>query len=766
MFSALSARLTNTPTTSVAIGKLDTNASLDIAATSDAGNGEVVIFQNGGSGTFSASTTSVGENPRALHLADMNGDGKLDLVVANDILGGGISVVMNTTQPAASGPDTIAFAAPIAYPVTGSQPSTIALADTNQDGLPDVAIGYATNEYVSLVVGQQQGVLKEPTDRNWAMWLYNALLGRSPSLAERGAVETTLINGYLAFLNVVGTNGVTLGAAAPLSITPTDNTDLSYTVTFAPQLVDGTYALWIGPNAQGVNLKDFVDKNGTFVNTGNAMNQNQNATNGENPGDRLRTRFAVSTSDDGRYISALYGDLQGLAPSGRAPDSEGFISASNTIEPARLAALTTTATGFVTGTEGTNALITGLYQRFLRRAPNTTELSTARGQLLAGQITVRNLVVQILAGTPYFTEAQVGVNGNNAAWLEQIYQDVLHVSATTGDATHTSDLAGLNASTLTRTTVANALVFSDAAIKQAVSEYFLQYLGRGPVRNSYAPNLDETFNFNGTNFTNLLKQAAVPGTISPDQQLIIALLATPEYLRLVGNSNSAWLQSVYLKVLGRSTIDTTSAEFTTALNTLLTNAGYIAARQSVATSLVGTVEFHDRLYTNYYNQFLGRTPTTAELTSQENFFQTTANRTYEGVIANILRTNEYFPLSGPGSLNSTWLDNIYEALLGRSTANDSTAANQLTYLNSQSPPNTGMTTTTLSNARYTVALQVLNSAEYHGILVQQLYNTYLGRNPTTTELNNWVSQLNAGTVHQQNIVYLLLKDPEYFLLKT
>ena len=93
------------------------------------------------------------------------------------------------------------------------------------------------------------------------------------------------------------------------------------------------------------------------------------------------------------------------------------------------------------------------------------------------------------------------------------------------------------------------------------------------------------------------------------------------------------------------------------------------------TTVLGNQEARNRFYTDYYTQFLARVPTAAELTSQEAFYQSnvvtlapnvTQTKRLESVVANILRTNEYFPLSGPGSANSTWLDKIYQALLGRS----------------------------------------------------------------------------------------------------
>ena len=195
-------------------------------------------------------------------------------------------------------------------------------------------------------------------------------------MPERTALVSVLQNRDEIFLN----NGNT-GPIAPLSITPTDSTDTSYTITFAPQLIDGTYALWIGPSSIGTSPKDFVDLNGTYTNTGNKMNQNGNATNGEFSGDRDRTPFAVNMSDDGDFITGLYTDLQGTtATDGRAPDSQGFINLIGTVEPARAAAIRSMATSQVTGATGTDVLITQVYQQYLGTAPTAAQLSTAQAQ--------------------------------------------------------------------------------------------------------------------------------------------------------------------------------------------------------------------------------------------------------------------------------------------------------------------------------------------------------------------------------------------------
>ena len=75
-------------------GKLD----LVVAAT----NGGVSVLLGNGLGTFAPATTfAAGPSPIAVLAADLNGDGQPDLVVADN--GGGVAVLLDTTRPHVTG---------------------------------------------------------------------------------------------------------------------------------------------------------------------------------------------------------------------------------------------------------------------------------------------------------------------------------------------------------------------------------------------------------------------------------------------------------------------------------------------------------------------------------------------------------------------------------------------------------------------------------------------------------------------------------------
>lgn len=115
-------------------------------AVADEGNNSVSVFLGNGDGTFQPRVDyATGNSPVALVAADLNSDGILDLAIANNgaptVANSGDSVTILLGQKNADGTaaGTFAPAATRDFPA-GVAPTSLAVADINVDGLPDLVV--------------------------------------------------------------------------------------------------------------------------------------------------------------------------------------------------------------------------------------------------------------------------------------------------------------------------------------------------------------------------------------------------------------------------------------------------------------------------------------------------------------------------------------------------------------------------------------------------------------------------------------------------
>ena len=109
--------------------------------------GSPIIFTAAVTGFATKVDFPTGTAPHSVAIADINGDGKPDLAVAN-YSSNTVSVLLNTT---ATGATTPSFPAKVDFP-TGTNPDSVAIDDINEDGKPDLVVANEGSNTVSVLL--------------------------------------------------------------------------------------------------------------------------------------------------------------------------------------------------------------------------------------------------------------------------------------------------------------------------------------------------------------------------------------------------------------------------------------------------------------------------------------------------------------------------------------------------------------------------------------------------------------------------------------
>jgi hypothetical protein len=144
--------ITNRLPSSISISDLDGNGKPDIVVANTNGNSLSVLrnLSQVGSIYFAGKVDfEIGNDPTDVKIADVNGDGKPDLVASN-FISNSFSVLINTSSP-----DNISFAAKIDFPMALS-PLSLALSDFDNDGKIDLAFSVYGGK-VSIFKNQSNG---------------------------------------------------------------------------------------------------------------------------------------------------------------------------------------------------------------------------------------------------------------------------------------------------------------------------------------------------------------------------------------------------------------------------------------------------------------------------------------------------------------------------------------------------------------------------------------------------------------------------------
>ncbi len=182
--SAVNYSTTGVYSNSIAIGDINGDRHPDLTVSNQCNNsnqcsnGSLSVLLSNGDGTFQAAVdyASGGEYASSVALADINGDGKPDLLVANQIDGNG-NWQDGSVASVLLGNGDGTFQTAVSYSSGDVEGTFIVVADANGDGKPDLLMANAcSNNYncttgaVSVFLGNGDGTLRSGIDYNADGW--------------------------------------------------------------------------------------------------------------------------------------------------------------------------------------------------------------------------------------------------------------------------------------------------------------------------------------------------------------------------------------------------------------------------------------------------------------------------------------------------------------------------------------------------------------------------------------------------------------------
>ena len=233
-FAAPQTFATGSDPTSVAVSDLNGDGRPDLIVANRGSNTVSVLLNTTAPGattpSFAAQQSfATGISPNMVTAADVNGDGRPDILVANGY-SSNLGVLLNTTAPGAT---TLSFAAQQTF-ATGGTPQSVTVADLNGDGRPDVLLASYASNTVSVMLNTPAVLGSNPaTGTIDSAPVVSSIDLADPSPSSAATVHFTItfseaVTGVTAanfVLTGTGTSGAVIGTPT------TSNGGITWTVT-------------------------------------------------------------------------------------------------------------------------------------------------------------------------------------------------------------------------------------------------------------------------------------------------------------------------------------------------------------------------------------------------------------------------------------------------------------------------------------------------------------------------------------------------------
>jgi hypothetical protein len=470
--------------------------------------------------------------------------------------------------------------------------------------LPQLQRGLTDESLIAAIVGSDEYFADHgSTDASWLNAVFNDLLGRAPDPSGQA--------NFLAQLQA-GVSRTTVAL------------ELLTSAEYRTDLIQADFAKYLARAASSADVASFLSalQNG-------ATDEAVVATIVSSPefyADQAGTATTLAGTD-ANWVNAVYQDVLG-----RPADSGGSANFLQTLGQAESSARAGVVQVFVSSAEYRANLVTRTYLTDLGRAPSAQEISSwmpLLSQASGGPGTANPdelFQTAVLSSSEYFFGPQQrdtsGV-ASSAGWITSLYSKVLgRAPDSAGLSTALANI--LNSYQPQRLADATTLDTSTEYRTDLVISFYQTYLRRSPSQAEIAA---------------VVAQLASGTT---DEQLISILVGSLEYYQnpKLGNSdNATWLNQAYLDILGRARDIAGSQGFLNGLN------NGTLTRTQVANALLASQEYQQRLVTELFTNYLGRSPSAQEMANELSAIA--AGATDEQLAAQILASDEYFQRSHP-----------------------------------------------------------------------------------------------------------------------